>query len=527
MPADHRNNVQPRRSPIIVATVAFALVCIAVSVYFTRQLDIGLYDETAYLQRGAAIDTEGLPTADMAPLYSLWYRFLQVFITDPVQRYFTNYGLLMALLPFSLFLLLRTLGTSLTANLSTGVIILLSTLNILNWPRVSVFALIILIAGLLLFLRSTVRDRGWAWLFIASTLTVFIRPEFALSLVGLGVLWGIDIVQRRQLHDHFEPATLGVGLLFAVLLFIILGNPFGNGRSMVAFGQHYALNWTEANHSELDPWTNWEGISERDLGTTSSIPQALSNAPDRVLWHIGQNLGSSVPALVRMYMPAGARPDRIAWLLMAGLFGLLMWRAWSGRKDASGTGPWITLPTVAICLPALLSVVLINPRQHYLIFPAVLLLTLLVSKAFPARPERPMTRWTWLATAIGSVWVLTYSGNPVAPIAKPVLSTISALRGIRLNSPMVILDADGGYDAYLPTSTRRLTAQDKSTGFNAFLEASGVNVIVGSPRLEQDQRFANDPEWQAFTNGDSNDAFESFSVPGTAIRIHVTRSDQP
>lgn len=526
MPADQRINMPPQRSRPIIATMAFALICVIAAVYFTRQLDIGLYDETAYLQRGEAIDTEGLPTADMAPLYSLWYRFLQIFINDPVQRYFVNYGLLIALLPFSVFLLLRALGTSLIASITTGILILLSTLNILNWPRVSVFALIVLIVGLLLFLRSSVRDRGWAWLFAASAITVFIRPEFVLSLVGIGASWAIDIVQRRRRGDRVEPAPPGVGLLFAALLFTVLGSPFANGRSMVAFGQHYALNRTEADHSELDPWTNWEGITERELGTTSSFTQALSNAPDRVLWHIGQNLGSTVPALVRMYMPAGARPDRVAWLLMTVLFGVLTRRAWSKRKDMPGTGPGITLPAIAICLPAIIAVVLINPRQHYLIFPAVLLLVLLVRKAFPAKADPPMTRWTWMVAAASCLSLLAYSGNRIAPAARPVLATINTLRDIKLSTPMVILDADGGYDAYLPDGTERLTAQDKATGFNAFLEANGVNVIVGSPRLEQDQRFANDPEWQAFTNDGNNGAFESIPVPGTVVRIHVARSDQ-
>ena len=68
MSVDQQSSVGPWNVRSSITTVVFAVFCAAVALHFTRQVDIGLYDETAYLQRGTAIDTIGLPADDMAPL---------------------------------------------------------------------------------------------------------------------------------------------------------------------------------------------------------------------------------------------------------------------------------------------------------------------------------------------------------------------------------------------------------------------------------------------------------------------------
>src|SRR5690606_17016878 len=102
----------------------------------------------------------------------------------------------MALLPIGTLLLLRKLGTALPASLGTSSFLLFSTLNVLNWPRVSVFALLVLLSGLFLALRTTDRDRKWATVVSAIAVCVFIRPEFALSLGCAFLVWLADLARR-------------------------------------------------------------------------------------------------------------------------------------------------------------------------------------------------------------------------------------------------------------------------------------------------------------------------------------------
>jgi len=485
-------------------------------------MDIGLYDETAYLQRGAQIDTMGLPTADMAPLYSLWYRILQIFIGDPVQRYFANQFLTIALLPICTLLLLRKLGTALPASLGTSSILLFSTLNVLNWPRVSVFALLVLLAGLFLALRTTDRDRKWATVVSAIAVCVFIRPEFALSLGCAFLVWLADLARRWKSLSLAAWMPIAFTGAFALALFLALGNPFANGRSMVAFGQHYALNVTETTNSTTDPWTNWETMAQEDLGTTTSISQALRNAPEKIVWHLGTNLRNTAPTLARMLLPAGARADRIALLLILIMVGAVAVLAWRGAADARRSYGFYLKASVVICVPAILSAIIIYPRQHYLIFPATLLIILLASQAFPRSTDR--TRWAMIPAVAAILIMVLYLRIDAEPGQRPTLATINALRTLPSDTELVILDADGGYDAYLGSGPKRIIAQNKDRGSDEFLAQQGIDVIVASPRLLNDHRFQNDPAWVAFLNGSYEHAYRKVQVNGTSTTLYIART---
>ncbi|MBL7947026.1 MAG: hypothetical protein JNN32_13260 [Flavobacteriales bacterium] len=514
----------------LLVSALFILGCILTSIVLLGRLDIGLYDETAYLQRGAWIDKQGLPTADMAPLYSLWYRSLQFIVSDPIQRYFANYAFTMAALPVLAFALLRISRVALLPSLVTGVFVLLSNSNVLNWPRVSVFALIILLIGLILFLRSERRDRGWFAITAATAVVQFIRPEFALSLMVLGALWLFDLVRRKRGGGLITWSYPLAALVLIAALFVWLGNPFANGRSMIAFGQHYALNVIDAGETHVDPWTNWETIAQKDLGTTESLTNALRNAPDRVVWHVLRNVSQALPTWARMYLPAGARMTWHAWVLLIISAAALLIQVQRVRRAPSDAFMRI-LPIVgALCLPALLSAIVIHPRQHYLLFPAVLLLLMLVRSAYRPRPARTSGTIPWVPGLAALLLMGLHLGRPIAPQGRPNLATIHALRSITSTKPMIILEADGGYDAYLPPGTERIKAQAITTGFSDLLNDSAVNIIVSSPRLERDHRFLEDPEWRHFRDGGYRSAFNEVAVRGTTTRLFVRRSilvDQP
>lgn len=517
-----------RWEPLV--SVLFILGCILFSIAMVGRLDIGLYDETSYLQRGTWIDSHGLPTADMAPLYSLWYRALQFIVSDPVHRYFANYAFTMAALPIAAFLLLRTSRVPLLPSLLTGLFVLFSTLNVLNWPRVSVFALVIQLIGLIIFIRSKRRDSAWFAVAAFTALVLFIRPEFALSLVLIGALWVFDLVRRKRGGDHIIWTYPLASLVIVVALLASIGNPFANGRSMIAFGQHYALNVIDAGEGHVDPWTNWEEIAQKDLGTTESLTTALQSAPGRVRWHVQRNLSQTLPTWARMYLPAGARMSRSAWVLLITMTTVLLILVRLGRRKTSDGSLRIFPVVCALCLPPLLSAVVIHPRQHYLVFPAVLLLLMLVRSAYRhgAGQDHGVLRWI---PGVAVALLMGFNvGMPIAPKGRPILATIEALRSLPGTKPLVILEADGGYDAYLPPGTLRIKAQELTTGLSDLLTDRTVNVIVSSPRLEGDHRSLEDPGWQQFLAGGYRGSFSMIAVDGTTTRLFVRRSildDQP
>lgn len=518
MASPHPNAPTHARRTRLV-TLLFGLLCVLVAVYATQRLDIGLYDETAYLHRGAMIDTEGMPDADMAPLYSLWYRALQFVLADPVDRYFLNLGFTIALLPFLFFLVLRALGTSISAAFLAGLFILLSTLNILNWPRVSVFALIILLLGLLFRSVSRSRDRGWAIVSCAAIVATYIRPEFALSIFGLIGLWIHDAKRRVRGGDPPAKRWAWVPGLLALVLVLWLGSPFGHGRSTVAFGQHYALNKVATGSGDMDPWTGWEAIAAADLGSSTSLTTALTTAPDRILWHIGQNLRQLVPAIGRMMLPAGARMDRVASVLLIALCLALGWSLYTTREPgAPHRGTYAMV--LVLSLPALIAAVIIHPRQHYLIFPIILCMLPALARIFPVG-TRGTDRAPWMLAASAAAILVLYSGRPFGKPERPVLATINALRRSELPGPLVILDPDGGYATYQRAGSIQVPTTEMRTGFNEFITKHGINVIVSSPRSEADPRFAQDPAWLRFKADPRGAGARVEQVAGTAITIYT------
>jgi len=508
------------------ATIALVVACFAVAAYWTTRLDIGLYDETAYLQRGIAIDTEGLPAADMAPLYSLWYRLLQVFWPDPVERYLVNLGFTIAVLPILLFLVLRRVGVTLIAALATAIVVLVSTLNVLNWPRVSAFALIILLLGIWLQAGTRSRDRGWAYLFCAVFIVVYIRPEFAIGVVGIVACWSVDVVGRVRSGTPFNFRPIVVSFIVALLLGLSLGSPFGHGRSMVAFGQHYAVNRINSSDTPMDPWTGWETIAQAELGTTTSLSDAFTNAPDRVAWHLGYNLRHLLPTLGRMVLPAGTRLDRMAIVLLVLLTVLLLRQLFVARPPLEHRSIPMELAVLSWSLPPLLAAFVIHPRQHYLIFPAVFLLLPLLALTYSEQNKVP--RWASWATGMVAGAILSLSAGRSRDFSsRPTLATIQVLRGIELPAGPVVLDADGGYATYMEHGSIRIPAQEKDTLFLPYITNREVNVIVASPRLEGDPRFKNDPTWKRFKEDPGSHGFKLITVQGTNVRLYVASGPRP
>lgn len=70
-------------------------------------LDIGLYDESNYLSQGVRLWQKGLPSAQSAPLYAIWYWLLSIIQPDRIALYYLNYSLMVVLLSLALYVILR------------------------------------------------------------------------------------------------------------------------------------------------------------------------------------------------------------------------------------------------------------------------------------------------------------------------------------------------------------------------------------------------------------------------------------
>ncbi|WP_333691717.1 hypothetical protein, partial [Chloroflexus sp.] len=134
------------------------IIIIASGLAYTTGLesvvDIGLYDETYYLHIGLQTLTEGLPHPTNGPLYAVWYLILSLIQPDRIALYYMNYKLSLILTPAIIYGLLRANSVPRSICLALSLFTLVSTANSATWPRISHFALLLILVTLLLVGQS-------------------------------------------------------------------------------------------------------------------------------------------------------------------------------------------------------------------------------------------------------------------------------------------------------------------------------------------------------------------------------------
>ena len=101
---------------------------------------------------------------------------------------------------------------------------------------------------------------------------------------------------------------------------------------------------------------------------------------------------------------------------------------------------------------------------------------------------------------------------------------IKALRSLHVDKPVNILEAEGEYGVYVGPNWNRIPEYSKHSGFNAFMAANSIEVVVVSKKLKKDTRFRSDREWQAFLADPAILGFSSISVPDVPQRSILMRS---
>jgi hypothetical protein len=495
-----------------VLTIVFAF-------HWTSKLDIRLYDETTYLERGLNVPN-GLPTADMAPAYALWYQALSWCTDERTTLYFLNYGVTLVLTPILVFLLLRAYHTSRGASLVASVFIQFSALNLFTWPRVSTLALAILMIGAIFSARVRDRDRRFPIAILAAGVAAFFRPEFVLAAVVLMVLWIWEVVKDGARHKRWPLLEGGLVLASFIGLFLLFGNPLAHGRGLIAFGQHYALNREKSHHTGIDPWTNWEAAISTDFGPVEGVREAMFADPEKFARHIGINLALTPRTIGAQLLPYWSFPVWYGFALLALLVAYLLYLAWTSKAARAGSRSQVQL-AVAFVLPALVSVIIIYPRAHYLLVLLVFFMILLVARAFPEGTGQARV-FTYVPLLVLLAILLLPHTRPVGPSERPVLATIGTINALPLHGTVTVLDADGGHAVYMRSPSVRTTAQDKAEGFNAFLRDEGLDLIIATPRLMEDHRYRNDPEWQRFVASEYAPAFRRVPVEGTDVVLFVS-----
>ncbi len=508
--------------------------------------DVGLDDETLYLEGAHWLGKRFLPLAESAPLYPAWYRLLSVFQPDMLRAYFVNWFILTASMPIILYVLAKRSGAPIGVAALVAIAWSMSG-SVLTWPYVSKFAAVLL--GLSALLATYIPSRKVGIAMTAATMVAasYARNELQMpsyvfcGLVALVALislvrtvrWKAKRKARRERFACFVALCLSVPPPFLLRkAFGGLGDP---GRAFFAFGQHYALNVVEDKKLYVDPWTNWVRFTRESFPKALTIQEAFKENPKAFLWHVERNITTLPRTIPRILQTLAHVPVSLSVIVLSalvvvaliGLFGLFFMRR--AKLDAR-LFAWLPL-YLMVGASTVASTLIIYPRDHYVL--PIYWLTLALVAAGWKRIERP----SWLRLpphglphflrargAIGRLVLLialvlllvtlptrrrlfpsllASAEVPPPSLVQENVRTIELLRGLHLKGRIVMLEADHSRGVYANLDYQRIAQWDKGQeeAFWPFVHRFNIGVIVINDRLRWDTRFNADPDFKKFLEG--------------------------
>jgi hypothetical protein len=523
-------------------------------------LDLAMFDEAMYLRRGVNLLQVGLPTAEWGPLYPLWYHLLSRLQPEPVALYYLSYKLLSFLAVLGTYALARRGSARPWLAFLAAATCLLSMVPHVT-PRPALLALGVLLAVLLVATFLTSLEGFLALVGSGFVLVAYARPEYTVSaLAFLGLLLLVLVWRAFQAGRVHVPA-LGWAVLpglVALVLLLSLGNPLQDttGRRFYAFCQHFSFNYAARTPISWHPWNDCERSIQAAFGEVSSVTEAARSNPRELLAHLGRNLWLYPTTSVRMFVTGlggfESLKDRVWWLgLGRWLFlALAGWQlVWLGRRRESlrqvlsdSSARRMGLVLGAVVLPVILSSVLYFPRAHYLVIQSVVgvaFLALLTSRVREQGEETPLRPVACVGLALGLVLLTPDLGaghlvparapasQASTPGGTPHLSTVRFLRSVggeRVLKPgetLQVLDAQGGYSAYLGAPFQWVPQMRKDRPFLQYVHEKHVDFIVLDEALRKDLRFAGDEEFVSFLAEPEAYGFSVRPIPGTRSTLAI------
>jgi hypothetical protein len=502
---------------------------------FQSIIDIKLYDEASYMRSGLSLPN-GLPQPDYAPLYAVWYYLLSLLQPDRIQLYYLNYILVTILPVILLYAVLRRYGVNQIVSVLISAFFLVSYQNLIVWPKVGHFALILVLISLFVgsYFGSRIRMLIYS---VGALITSYVRPEFfpVFVLLGLFALWRYfrqpDIVKKS------DWAWLAGIVFFALMLFGKLGFPVSNGeRVKVAFGQHFSLNWTTWTHSDLNPWLNWTVIMKQNFGSTVGPLQALIVNPDMFLHHTGANLSLLLKRIAKLtfihanfIFPVELSQVEtilialftVAVIIIAGRTQLFFWRVKLSQNID------LLLVAGSYALISFVAAVIIFPRDHYLILPIVLI-AIAASAFLSTALSNNRLNYRSLLLFGFVLFAITPQAAESYPLDKtrPIWSVVTSIRKAdpKEDVELVVFDALGGICTYFNNHCRNVSPSPENTDCMEFISRNHVNIIVFTKPLRDSPVVTSALQCGDILDKPQSHGFSEVKIRGIDIEILLSDS---
>ncbi|NPA06811.1 MAG: hypothetical protein GXO54_05335 [Chloroflexi bacterium] len=418
-----------------------------------RWYDIPTFDEAEMLRAGVELTWAKVSKlkSEWSPLYVFWYAFLNR-VARPESRvalHDLNWRILAVLASVGLYAVLRRYRIARIYAAGLALFALLSRLVWFDLTRSVLLAVVLTYAAAW---AATWPRQRWKRLWVGGWLlglAAFARPEYAFPAMGLVLFAGVDAARawkRRPWRWTSRDGLLLVPVVLPTIGIMVWGLPFGHGRSVYAFGQHFAFNlWMCLGQPET---RTWEEEVEAAFGSIQSIAQAVWRNPTMFAQHVLCNLkrGHKVVGQMVIHAPwsglryiyeAGA--TLLAWALGT-LWVLARHRTRCRRRWLVGWGRGDLLFWSMVAAALLAPIVIISSlKPHYRAQFGWAWLTLWAYLCLPRQyTSRPWYRTLLLAALLIAVTPPTMAGLSAHPSWYPTLynrSTVQAIARITASEP--------------------------------------------------------------------------------------------
>jgi hypothetical protein len=501
-----------------------------------RILDVRLYDESNYLWGGLTLFNDisvAGTVAEKTHLYSFWYYLLSLAEPDRISLYYFNYKVLTVLLPITLYLVLRRYKVNILISTIISFFFLISVANLGVWPKVGHFASIIVFSSFILASFAKSQSMRFAIISMSALLSAYARPEFFIVFSFFFFLFIYSIFIEFKTHPRRIFAILTGGLLITGLLILQLGLPVAGTRSFGAFAQHFSLNWIRwTNNQDLSNWTDWEFIINKNFGDSHSLTEAFFINPQIFMKHILSNSIQFPESLLKqifihanIILPATSKNLEAIMLLGLFLLSVFLFKTrsripFTNRIKANKE---ILLYSSAYLIVSMISILIIYPRDHYLLLPGILI-TVMITTLF-AQEDTPSVSLDYkIVLLVGIIMIfITPSFTSLIGSAgtKTNVETISFIESLNIKDEVFLLEANGGFHIYLGNNFHRVASHDKNSNFNDFMEMRNINAVIVTNGMLNDFRYREDREWAFFLNNYQSLGFEKFDIPDTNMQLII------
>lgn len=456
----------------------FLMLILYLALSFVWQ-DLHLYDDSYYLDSGLHLHLSSfLNELNSAPLYALWFRLLQVFVADPVSRYFVSWGLLVAIVVL-LPLCLGMRGTWLYAFALVALPVFVIA------PYVSLFAAIFVLAGMVWLLRHETADLpGACWVACLSCFGAALsRPEYAYGVLvcalafGAAFTWSLFDSSARRVAEprsnHFVQAVFVLVLAATIALMLHRSDA---SRSGIAFAQHFNVRAAQKGliPAGENPWTSDYAMRafHLDLGRNAANTRTTTGAfaranPRLFLGHIFSNL---------------VDPRTVVF---GGL--ILALAAWPWIRPSASRLRSASVFLAVVSVPPMLAYLVIYPRNHYavVVLPAALLYfgEVIGVREWQLRPRHlwlvPVAALLILSAGLGIKQTLKFHLHH----ARPGIASVRCVQQFERETGQPnaeIFDSAGIPNVYLKTPRARIDIYDVSSWkeFTSWVETSHGWVLL-------------------------------------------------